>query len=75
MWAVKWLLSANWKEISIRVRDIHRANEALKNDLFSLKESMPRDYVRREDWIMGFARIEQKIDAIWNYILKRSKET
>ena len=75
VWAVKWLISSKWKDFSCKADDLHRTNEALKDNLFSLKESMPINYVRRDDWIMGFARIEQKIDGIWNYIHELKKET
>ncbi|MCK4783963.1 MAG: hypothetical protein KAV87_09450 [Desulfobacteraceae bacterium] len=68
VWAVKWLISSVLRDCSVKIIDLNKTSEALKDDLFSLKESLPRDYVRREDWIMGFAKIEQKIDAIWNYI-------
>lgn len=68
VWAVKWITAANWKKLSRDISAVHESNGALKDELARLKETLPREYVRREDWIMGFSRIEQKIDAIWNYI-------
>lgn len=67
-WAIKWLVINSLK-------DCRESNETLKDGLSSLKENLPRDYVRREDWIMGFAKIEQKIDGIWNYIHQNSKNS
>jgi len=46
-------------------------HERLRQELSELKECLPRDYVRREDWIMSFCKIEQKIDAIWEFIHKQ----
>lgn len=65
-WAIKWLVTSS-------LRGCHKSNETLKDDLSSLRESLPKEYVRREDWIRGFSKIEQKIDGIWNYILERKK--
>jgi hypothetical protein len=59
----------------IYLRDIKAAilmqvaeHNKLKQELAELKEALPKEYVRREDWIMSFSKIEQKIDAIWEYI-------
>jgi len=43
-------------------------HEKLSKELADLKESLPKEYVRREDWIMSFAKTEQKIDAIWVFV-------
>jgi hypothetical protein len=43
-------------------------HEKLRQELSELKETLPKEYVRREDWIMSFSKIEQKIDAIWEFI-------
>ena len=75
VWAVKWLLANNWQKLSKEIDAIHRTSEDLNNDLYSLKESLPKEYVRREDWIMGFSRIEQKIDGIWEYIHQQARKT
>jgi predicted Holliday junction resolvase-like endonuclease len=42
----------------------------LQKEISELKATLPREYVRREDWIMSFGKIEQKIDAIWEFVHK-----
>lgn len=54
----------------IRQGDEH---EKLRQEVAALKETLPKEYVRREDWIMSFSKIEQRIDAIWEYIRGISK--
>ena len=75
VWAVKWLLSEDRKRLAADFRQIRA--EALKQgnrhdelwkEVSALKESLPREFVRREDWVMSFGRIEQKIDAIWKFV-------
>jgi len=53
------------KQSVIKQGDRH--NE-LRKELAALKEKLPIEYVRREDWIMSFSKIEQKIDAIWEFV-------
>jgi len=43
-------------------------HDKLRQELSELKEALPKEYVRREDWIMSFGKIEQKIDAIWEFV-------
>jgi len=43
-------------------------HDKLRQELAELKEALPKEYVRREDWIMSFGKIEQKIDAIWEFV-------
>jgi len=49
------------------IRQGNRHDE-LRQELADLKEALPKEYVRREDWIMSFGKIEQKIDAIWEFV-------
>jgi len=48
-------------------------HEKLRQELADLKEALPKEYVRREDWIMSFGKIEQKIDAIWEFVHEHIK--
>jgi len=80
LWAVKWLfnrhselMTKKVEAIRVSVADQMEKHDQLKADMSSLKECLPREYVRREDWIMSFSRIEQKIDAIWQYIHTRGE--
>ena len=77
IWAVKCLLANNSKKLAEDIKKITDANgkqderlEDLKNDFSRLKEKLPEKYVRREDWIISFGRIQQKIDGIWEFIHK-----
>jgi hypothetical protein len=58
------------KNSIIRQGDRH---EKLRKELAELKEALPKEYVRREDWIMSFSKIEQKIDAIWEFVHEHIK--
>jgi len=60
------------KNSIIRQGDRH---EKLRKELADLKEALPKEYVRREDWIMSFGKIEQKIDAIWEFVHQPIKPT
>lgn len=80
VWAVKWLLSRHREMVTAEIAAVRKATIdqddrelKIRQDLSTLRECLPRDYVRREDWIMSFSRIEQKIDAIWRYIHERGK--
>lgn len=75
VWAVKWLLSRDRKllsdsisEMKARIGQQENRHEEIKRDVSRIRECMPRDYVRREDWIRSFTQIDIKIDAIWEYI-------
>jgi hypothetical protein len=45
-------------------------HDKLQTQISDLKEALPKEYVRREDWIRSFSQIEQKIDAIWQFVHK-----
>ena len=79
--AVKWLLSrllsAHTAHIDARFEQLQRDSaerreeyRGLRDDLDRLRDSLPREYVRRDDWIMGFSRVDQKLDAIWEFVHK-----
>lgn len=79
--AVKWLLgrllAAHTAHIDARFEQLQRDSadrreeyRLLREDLDRLRESLPREYVRRDDWIMGFSRVDQKLDAIWTFVHK-----
>jgi hypothetical protein len=66
----------------IYLRDIRRSvirqgdrHDELRQELADLKEALPKEYVRREDWIMSFGKIEQKIDAIWTFVHRHIEPT
>lgn len=75
VWAVKLLVKRNIEALNddlngIRSKiQLHETQQkTLEREVSAIRECMPREYVRREDWIISFARIEQKIDAIWRFI-------
>jgi len=56
------------KDIKSSILRQGNRHDKLRQELADLKEALPKDYVRREDWIMSFGKIEQKIDAIWEFV-------
>jgi Tfp pilus assembly protein PilN len=61
------------REIRSSINTQNDKNNQLQSELSELKASLPREYVRREDWIMSFGKIEQKIDAIWEFVHKKNE--
>jgi len=59
------------REIKKSVSNQNEKHDELQKELSNLKEALPKEYVRREDWIISFGKIEQKIDAIWKYVHQR----
>ncbi|MGD8389053.1 MAG: hypothetical protein PVG49_18040 [Desulfobacteraceae bacterium] len=62
------------REIKDGLKEQMGHHNELRQELSDLKETLPKDYVRREDWIMSFGKIEQKIDAIWAFVHEHVKE-
>lgn len=56
------------REIKKSVSNQNAKHDELQKELSNLKETLPKEYVRREDWIVSFGKIEQKIDAIWKCV-------
>ncbi|MBH03990.1 MAG: hypothetical protein CMP08_07685 [Xanthomonadales bacterium] len=42
--------------------------EAVEQQISQLHRDLPETYMRRDDYVQSFSRIEQKIDAIWEYM-------
>lgn len=61
------------RDIRASIRSQGDRHNELRKELADLREALPKEYVRREDWIMSFGKIEQKIDAIWQYIHEHIK--
>ena len=77
VWAVKCLLAADRKKLAADLKRITDDNceqddrhDQLQKEFTQLKDSLPEKYIRREDWIICISRIEQKIDAIWKYVIE-----
>jgi len=75
VWVVRWLLSSDRKkmsgdfeEIKGRLSTQDKKHEELRKEFSQLEKDLPKEYVRREDWIISFSRIDQKLDAIWKFI-------
>lgn len=75
VWAVKTLLAADRKKLSADLKSItdnacklEARHEKLQSDFDKLKEDLPEKYVRREDWIISFSHIQQRLDSIWTFI-------
>lgn len=74
-WLIGKLLAAHTAHIDERFEQMNKDSaerkeeyRALRSDLDKLRDSLPREYVRRDDWIMGFSRVDQKLDAIWKFV-------
>lgn len=75
VWLVKSLLAADRKKLADDIKRItdnackqDDRHDQLQKDFNELKARLPEKYVRREDWIISFSRIDQKIDGIWKFI-------
>ena len=69
------LLSSLLTIVIIWLSSLHKRQEKHGDSLSELKEKMPVEYVRREDWIISFGKIEQKIDAIWEFVHQHIEST
>ncbi|OIO57333.1 MAG: hypothetical protein COX57_02150 [Alphaproteobacteria bacterium CG_4_10_14_0_2_um_filter_63_37] len=70
-WAVKWLLDRYVKHIDGKLDGIQKANreggdkiDRVEKDLLKLQAELPREYVRREDWIRFSSSIDAKLDHL-----------
>jgi len=43
----------------------------VRKELYEFKAETARNYIHREDAIVYFGRFEQKIDAIWGYLINQ----
>ena len=50
------------------VADQDQRIEAVEQQISQLHRDLPETYMRRDDYVQSFSRIEQKIDAIWEYM-------
>jgi chromosome segregation ATPase len=57
-------LTSAMKSVSASVDKDRESTRALERQLMDLRAELPRDYVRREDFIRAIATIETKIDNL-----------
>lgn len=71
------ILSALLTMIFIYIKGTRRDVDTQRKKLSDLKETLPLDYVRREDFVRWSISIDKKIDDLFNLIrgLKNSRET
>jgi len=77
----RWLFSRFIDQIDKRIESLGKALQGqsertteLEKDLLRLKADLPRDYVRRGDWIRFSTVIDSKLDSINNRIEKLMEE-
>jgi hypothetical protein len=87
LWAVKvWLarlaaecerqstvIDARIEELAARENSLGTHVGVLKEDSTAFKLVAAREYLRRDDAVIYFARFEQKIDAIWSFLHERDR--
>jgi len=78
LWAVKALLKRQSDETAAKLlelmeRDTSQDDEidAVRRELNDHKVDVAKNYIRREDALVYFARFEQKVDAIWTFLHER----
>jgi hypothetical protein len=82
LWAIKWLIERN-NEILMtkfkerRRKDIDQDEEMrrIQQEQNEIKVSMPDEYMRRDDAVVYFERLDKKIDMIWSHLLKASEKS
>ncbi len=42
--------------------------EGLESQIQQMTRELPETYMRRDDYVQSFGRVEQKIDSIWQYL-------
>lgn len=72
LWAAKfWLtgfaarLDQRFDSLALERRKESSRVQQIADELRDLQVTLPRDYVRREDWIRFGGAIDAKLDAIW----------
>ena len=60
LWAAKRIIAGLETKLDGHIGEF----KALQSDLTELKISLPRDYVRREDWIRFGVGIDAKLDRV-----------
>lgn len=81
LWACKAMLENQRNQFLDSIRGITSKNSdqdehinLVREDLAAFKLQASEGFIRREDAIIYFGRFEQKIDAVWNHLLKMSQK-
>ncbi len=71
LWAIKWMLAGNQKHVDQRFKVLEdslltqeKQWQNSDRELLKFKADMPKEYVRREDWIRFGATIDKKLDGL-----------
>lgn len=66
-------ISTQFEQISVHLKKQEEVERRLEREVMELKAELPREYVRREDYIRGQSTLEAKLDALagkvdhWQY--------
>jgi len=71
LFAVKWILDQTNTHIKSLVETQTKRTELLERSMVAFREELPRDYVRREDWIRLAGTIDAKLDSLWRALQQR----
>jgi hypothetical protein len=81
IWAIRWMLDryikgldSRFDRLESRIEDESQQWKRLERELLELKVQLPERYVQREDWIRFTGKIEAKLDALAEALLRSAKE-
>ncbi len=76
--SVRWMLDQRFDDIKELVQanmgDVARVKDdlaSLKGEIASLKAELPRDYIRREEWVRQVTVLDAKMD-LWAQTMDRA---
>ena len=68
------LISALLTMICFWLKGLRHRMDKHENSLYRLKENLPIEYVRRDDWVRWSLKIEKKIEGVENKIDKKTDD-
>jgi len=76
LFMMRQLLESHRRSFAKQVESLTTVNTGQDDDISEVKEELSdfrvevaKNYIHREDAIIYFGRFEQKIDAIWGYLI------
>lgn len=77
LWAVKKMIENQREQFALQIRELvdrdsgQDANvDRVQERVSQLEVHLARDYIHRDDAIIFFGRFEQKMDAVWDQLIK-----
>jgi tRNA nucleotidyltransferase/poly(A) polymerase len=58
-------VKTQFKEVSGHLKTQDEHTRRLERELLEFRAELPRDYVRREDYVQAVASLHTKIDSVW----------